>query len=301
MKRTLAAILLLLATPASAQMMATGIGGGGFGGGAAPYVGPADINGAASVYYGFRCIDTAYTGNVASIWDSATGSTTNTILTCSAGGTINETVNSIATTCASGCVVATLYDQSGANLCGGSPCDATQATNANRPAFSNALSGITAGRFGMTCGGGSVTLSSATMSSSVSQPLTILWTARKTSGSSQYRALQNNGLEVGYDGTNLTFFYSGGSYPNSAAATDNVWHAVQTTLSVALSASATYVDGSNTAHAAATGPVGLSSGSANVICASGFNGNITEIGVWSGNQSANNAALNTNVHSYWGF
>lgn len=85
-------------------------------GGAPPaYTGPGDVAGwsGAYGYWGLRCYNAAYAGNVADVWDKATGTTTHTLLTCSAGGTVNQTINSLATTCAVACVVKQLYDQVG--------------------------------------------------------------------------------------------------------------------------------------------------------------------------------------------
>src|SRR5260370_35744856 len=79
-----------------ATMLLTGVGGGG--GGA--YSGPVDINGAAYALWSTRCQSTANTGNVADVWDAATGSTPNTLITCSAGGILNtNSPTALATTC----------------------------------------------------------------------------------------------------------------------------------------------------------------------------------------------------------
>jgi hypothetical protein len=82
-------------------------GGGG-------YTGPLDVTGytSAYAYWGMRCGSTSYTGNVADVFDSATG-TIETLITCSSGGILNQTINSLATTCASSCIVKRLYDQTG--------------------------------------------------------------------------------------------------------------------------------------------------------------------------------------------
>lgn len=77
------------------------------------YNGPGDIIPGATAFWGLRCYTNAYTGNVADIWDAATGNTTETILKCSRGGAITATINPLATTCAGGCGIAKLYDQTG--------------------------------------------------------------------------------------------------------------------------------------------------------------------------------------------
>src|SRR6185312_8922435 len=103
------------------------------------YTGPLDVIGSAKLIVSVRCASTSYTGNVMDVWDSATGSTTETLITCSSGGVLNtSSPSALATTCASGCNVKTWYDQSGQTNCSGSTaCNFTQATNANRPALLN--------------------------------------------------------------------------------------------------------------------------------------------------------------------
>src|SRR5262249_30281083 len=128
------------------------------------------------VFWGFRCIDASYSGNVADIWDSATGSTTETQLTCSAGGTVNETVNPLATTCASGCNVKQITDQVGTN-CGG-PCNINQTTNANRFTLTQSFSG---GRPCATSTGHPKIMTPAPNNLTGSQPLTISWVGKQTS------------------------------------------------------------------------------------------------------------------------
>jgi hypothetical protein len=117
------------------------------GSGVVAYSGPGDIVSGALAAFGGRCYNTAYSGNMADVWDGATGSTTETLLTCSPGGTINQTVNSLATTCSVSCSIKTFYDMSGALSCGGAACDLTQATNSKRPVLiQSCLNGKICGR-----------------------------------------------------------------------------------------------------------------------------------------------------------
>lgn len=102
------------------------------------YTGPLDVISPAFYFVSVRCAATAYTGNVMDVFDAATGSTTETLITCSSGGVLNtSSPTALATTCASGCRVKTWYDQSGANNCSAAPCNFTNATNATRPALLN--------------------------------------------------------------------------------------------------------------------------------------------------------------------
>ena len=81
-----------------------------------------------SHFWGIQPVSKTYHGNVLDIWDAATGSTTETILTASPGGFLNETVNPLATTCAISCRVKEAYDQVGTT-------HMLQSNNALRPNF----------------------------------------------------------------------------------------------------------------------------------------------------------------------
>jgi hypothetical protein len=146
MRRFLFALIALVASAWAASPNLLLLGAGAGGGSGAPYVfqGIGDL-GLSSVtsYWGLRCYSTSYTGIVADIWDSATGSTTETQLTCSSGGVINQTVNILSVTCAAGCSVKTLYDQVANSTSAAS--NMTQATNANRPAFLSSGCGYSGG------------------------------------------------------------------------------------------------------------------------------------------------------------
>ena len=104
------ALILLLTTAAFAGWPSSGKRGSGGGGGG--YAGPGDIVSGATAYWSlYHCYNTAYGGNVADVYAPADAS--HTLITCTAGGTINETLQSLATTCASSCTVKEFYDQTG--------------------------------------------------------------------------------------------------------------------------------------------------------------------------------------------
>lgn len=135
----LALIYLALCAPAYAQggmMPGPGMPASAGGGG---YTGLLDVISGAKFVLSVRCASTSYTGSVMDVFDAATGSTTETLITCSSGGTLNTgSPTALATTCASGCRVKTWFDQSGNTNCSGAtPCNFTNATNANRPALLN--------------------------------------------------------------------------------------------------------------------------------------------------------------------
>lgn len=297
---------VLSAAPADAQF----IGGLGTAGFVAPlvsasYVGPLDLAGlpAVVVAYSLRCTSTNYTGNVADIWDSATGNTTETLLTCSAGGTINETVNALATTCASGCKVKTLYDQSGQNKCSAAACNLAQATNSKRPTIStNCVNGHPC----FQCSGATVVMSSSVgLTSTVTQPLAISFFAEQTGNFTANGTIFSNQLQdiqVGFGNlTNTAFIYAGTSAPTAAAA-NNAFHSIQASVNGA--SSELYVDGS--AHAVSTGINSMTSAQIlNLCAASSTNSNEltgagTEVIMFSAALStANKSALNSNQSTYW--
>jgi hypothetical protein len=149
----LLAVLVLTAflwCGAQAQVPLTHAGKGAPGGAAAcsPTC-PGDVvPGADIAWMVARCYKASYVGSHLDIVDAATGNTTGTRLQCASGGVISALVSgsactfvtgnacsALATTCASACNIVTMYDESGANLCSSAPCNATEATNASRAAY----------------------------------------------------------------------------------------------------------------------------------------------------------------------
>jgi hypothetical protein len=269
------------------------------------YAGPEDINGQPYAFWSTRCGSGSYTGNVANIWDAATGNTTETLLTCSAGGVVNQTINPLSVTCSSGCNVKTLYDQSGSNSCGGSPCDVTQSTNANRPTLNtNCQDGkicVVFSHMGNTC------LVSPNTTAVLNQPYSAT-DVEKSTDDFNYEEIWgwNLGYIADYTISGLEEFVSY-SYPGGVTGTTwNELHANQMLASSTLSS--WYVDGSaNTGLNDGTGGVGTGAplsigGDANCTTdSSSWSGDWFETGIWNGDQTANNAAMNSNQHSYWGF
>lgn len=195
----------------------------------AAYQGPGDVVSGAIAFWGFRCYNTAYAGNVADIWDSSTGSTTETQLTCSAGGTVNQTINTLATTCASGCKVKTFTDQTGNGN------TLTQATNANRPVIS--LTASTRSRIGATCtGASSLGMTGTWASGNQSQPVTITAMATRTSGTSQVILLDFNtdNIQLDFRGANIVSIFANTTFQD-ATQTDGSQHAFTTLVNGASS------------------------------------------------------------------
>lgn len=260
----------------------------------ASYTGPGDTVSFAA-WGGVRCYKASYTGNVADIWDAATGSTTQTLLTCSAGGILNETVNSLATTCASGCRVKTLYDQTGNTQCT-TACDWTQATNANRPSF---LPNTQNGRGVIRFAAGSQVLASASMTL-INQPFTISAVGgKRTAGTTSYSSFLANpasGLLFANSANNYTVF--AGSVPN-AAATDAAYHSVQAVFNG--SSSSTIIDVTTTSSMVAGG-AGFTGVASIGFYSISLTGDIFEVGISSGAMSApNQTTIGANQHGTSGY
>lgn len=276
-------------------------GGGG-------YTGPGDVVSGALAWWGLRCYNSAYAGNVAQIFDAATGNTTQTLITCSTGGVLNETINALSTTCAVACEVATLYDQSGNTNCT-TACDLTRA-HANRPTFTRTgCAGLSGTK--TWC----LTTNTATplnMSGpnwnggTIAQPYTAYcantWTnfpannacSSIETATTGYQLLTlSNGQLDAYAGTDT----------NNGTATANTWYSFQFIFNGASGAS--YVNGTSlTARNAGaqtiqnTGQVRLGTDffgdTANTL--------FVEAGVWSGGFSGGNqTSMDGNVRAYWGF
>lgn len=282
-----------------------GIGALGAHGGGGGYTGPLDLTGWSSnviAWSGLRCSKSSYTGNVADIWDASTGSTTETKLTCSTGGTINQTINNLSVTCAISCVVATLYDQTGLNGCT-TACDYTQATNANRPIFLTSCPGLSGNTYCMSWTTTSQTLRTPNSNAAHSQPWSISAVGERTSNTTTnlniWSSNTNASLILLYRNAVNSIYFSAGLFP-SVTANDNAWHTYQG-LGNATSSNITVNGSSNTVSA---GSGGLQSGVPFClgVCTYDSGGTYnTEFGVWSVDQSANFGAMNTNQKSYYGF
>lgn len=130
------AFLLTLCVSAQAQLNGGGTGFPGPGMTAsASYSGPVDVVGSPLYAYALRAISSADRGNaIINLCDDA-GANCADIATDATTGAMNNPGTLGANNCATSntCRVKTWYDRSGANSCGGSACNVTQATTANMP------------------------------------------------------------------------------------------------------------------------------------------------------------------------
>lgn len=294
-------------------------GGAGFGtpgftspaaSGGASYNGPGDIVSGALGWWGLRCYNNAYSGNVADIVDSGTGNTTGTRLQC-ASGVVSALVSGsactfvtgnacspLATTCAVACLVPTLYDQSGNSLTmvsaggGGAPTSAPKIILNNLGTLPSVQCIVSSGHWMRNAG------------ITQAQGLQISYVSNRNNNTTtlQRGVFASNGVSiyVGYSSSLATAEINAGSSADLGA-TDNAFHAYQAGFNGA--SSNLMIDG--------TANTGLSVGTAGLsgtmsICgntfAANFDGYFQEVGIWAGLFSGpNETAMNNNQRAYWGF
>lgn len=269
----------------------------------AAYSGPGNIVTGAAAWWGLRCYNSAYAGNVADVWDSATGSITETLITCSSGGIINTgSPTALATTCASGCVVKTLYDQSGALSCGGAACDLTQATNSKRPAY---IASTFGGKPGLNFVGANAQVLANATGFSFSEPFTVsivLETNGDFTGFQRYMTAATNGCGVSHS-TTATLQSLCTNLTSTAAASDSALHAVQFIQDNAGAKGAFNVDNTITALTSnvsnvPSGGLGYGGASGNFQYVTGY---VQEAGWWTSSFSVTQQTnMCHNQFLYWG-
>lgn len=266
------------------------------------YAGPGDIVSAAAFWWGLRCYNAAYAGNVADIQAPADAS--HTVLTCSAGGTINETLQALSTTCAISCTAKTLYDQSGNTNCASVACDLTNATIANRPAYT--LSCI--GSLGCLTFTGTLSqilqAAGQAPSSFCPQPLTVSLVAKRTGTFTSFNTMIGNDgavVQTGFSNSANTALVFAGSVATASAA-DSAWHAMQVVYNG--SSSIAYIDGASTGSlVAGSNGFGNKRPSIGGNQATNFStGTFGEGGFWcSAFTGGNQSSMDGNQRAYWGF
>ena len=261
--------------------------------GAPTYTGAGDIIPGWSAWWSiYHCYSNAYSGNVAAVWDGATGNTTETLITCSAGGTVNQTLHLLSVTCAVSCVVGELYDQTGNGN------HLIQATNADRPVVNlNCLNtslpcvNFTATAQGMTSAFSTASTYGSTSVVASSSSLSNLLTVNSST----------NLCLLYWSAANTWVTYGGSSI--TATATDSAWHAAQMVCNNGTSASLT-IDATTT-----TGSTGSRSWSAATALAigtdaigdAGYGNKWAEGGVYAGLvfTAGNITSLCHNQYTYW--
>ena len=261
------------------------------------YTGPGDVVSGAVAWWGLRCYNNAYSGNVADIWDSATGNTTETLLTCSSGGTINQTINALSVTCAVACKVKTLYDQSGAGDCSG-VCDLVPNVGfgSTRPVFTqNCIGSLPCMTF---ASASNIFFDSANASAGHATPTSLAAVALANSGRGGNENLVGLNYVVRYPSTASTIQDPFGT---TATASDDAFHVV---IYFGNNGATFNIDGSNGSSNSVGGVPAISAAAYNIANSNTGNtldGKISELGFWpvlfTGTQVTN---MCHNMFSYWG-
>jgi hypothetical protein len=268
---------------------------------------PGDLGfGAVTAWVGFRCWQYAYSGNVADIWDSATGSATETLITCSNGNLVATSPTAIATTCAVACSVKTLYDQTAGNNCTSATCNVTeQGAVANWPIFKyqSASCGTNSGLSCMQCPTTpTVTpLQSATALTSTAQTFYMSIVFYDSTSSIQDYATNGASQAIQHGNpANTARITDNATNSATVTATDSVWHALQGTFAGASSVidlDGTVTTGLTVGTSAASGKFTLCSSTS---AGSPMVGYIAEYGMWPSTSTFSNSTMTTNQQSFYG-
>lgn len=213
-----------------AQVPMTGAGKG-VPGGTVGYQGPGDIVSGATAWWGLRGYNAAYVGNAANICTPLDAVCLD--VTIVAGALNTTTLGTLAcNNLTTICTIKTLYDQSGTNSCGGSPCNLAQATIASRPTYvapgaANGCPTTTLSCMSFVSGVASLTNAGF---GSISQPFSISLLFNRTANQAQYQNyFVGSDASHGIFGENVanSIFMSVGVSLATATAADAVFHAGQ--------------------------------------------------------------------------
>lgn len=265
------------------------------------YSGPGDKVSGASMWWGLRGYNAAFSGTVATICDGATGLVC-VSATWSGGVLTIPLVGGVAcNNTVAICDVSSLVDQTGNGF------TLSQATNSKRPTLvvPGAANGCPTTAFPCmtflnTSAQVLVTASGPTLTP---QPFSGAFVGIRTGNTAAPNTAMGTGptLVMGWNSTANLLRITAGT-PQTIAGNDNSWHAAQGIWSNSVGSlsadgsTTTANNGPNVANAVAWA-MGCSSTSA--VCLAG---NLVEAGVWPIAFSAQNISdLNSNAHTYWGF
>lgn len=265
----------------------------------AGYTGPGDAVPSAAMWWGLRGYNTAFTGNVANICDSATGLVCADV-TWSGTALVMPTIGGVACNNVGNiCKVKILYDQTGNGF--------HLNNNARAVGTWPTLTLSCIGTFPcMTFTSASSQCLNSTGNFSQAGPTSMEFVGARTANfTTAQRAISlASGIgsrNVGWT-TSASTLGGGGGLPSLGSIADSAFHAAQFVLNDA--ASSSNADGTS-ASGTVTGTIGSATAGfgGNQICTAQFiDGQLTEGGVWPVAFSAGNITdLNTNAHSYWGF
>lgn len=256
------------------------------------YVGPGDVQ-TFKAWYGFRGYSNATVGSPCVDIIRASDSAIQTFSILATGAL--ETASIATFLSATTGKISKIYDQTQTGW------DLVQGTDAARPAYTASAVGSLPG---MTLAAGQQ-LINASAFPTLAQPFSVSYVAERTGAltSASNVISGNNGasnVQIGFGAlANKALLYA--NTITNAAANDNAFHAIQAVANG--SSSSIYVDGTLTSSLN-PGPTTfggtISLGAVGAIL-NPLTGAILEAGIAAGNQSANNSAVNSNQHTYWGF
>lgn len=269
-----------------------GSAGGGGGGG---FTGAGDVVSGAAGWWGLQAYNGAYaTGSnpAIDIVKASDGSALQTINILSTGYLDVATINALGYAVK----VKKLYDQTGNGV------HMSQATLANMPTLTlSALGSLP----GITFDNSSQQFLAASGNTGTSLPLWISSVSKQTGGFGALASVLKHstaGQNIGYDASSNFYEFSGNLV--TATAAGGTVYAAQCFISGAGSGDSIYLNGSLTGSLNA----GTTNMSGNVELGGDLGGQnlagiIFEIGIWSGDKTASNSAMNTNQHSAsrWNF
>lgn len=291
-------LVLALALPLPAQILSPILFGKSAAGGA--YAGMGDVTTSNVVAaWGLRAYSAATRGNkLVNVCDAADAHCADILSNATTGSAVVPSSNPDCT--GSACTIKIFYDLSGQTHCGAAACDLSQATIASRATLIvNCLGTRVCAR---RAGGSAIPAQSSSVIDTALQPYTISVVVARTGAFTTNQGviyLTNNGGDIEFNNTNDTAFMYAGLVA-TATATNTTTHAFQAMFND--TASNFYIDGVANTVAASSSGYGNAGGMTLMSSgATALTGNLFEAAVWAGDQSASNAGMNSNQHSYWGF
>ncbi len=271
----------------------------------ASYSGPGDVQ-AFSVWWGLRAYTLATAGTKsANICNSGDANCAD-INTLANGNFDVATATGAPLNCGGAggtCTVKTLYDKTGNLLCTGSvACDITNSTIATRPTLVLNCLGT------LPCLGLSSTqtlITTTSLVSSMTQIYSVYGVGNRTGGTTSFSDITSNSgatnVQMGFGTSANTAAMYAGNVATKTSVADNSFHNI---ISIFNGVSSTlYADGSSSTVDAGTGATGTGKFCITGIgcTGNGLTGQVVEAGWKNSDITSVLSALNSNVHSYWGF
>lgn len=264
------------------------------------YTGPLDVVSSAWMWGGLRAASTADRGNkLINLCDNAGANCADASSDATTGNLVVTSRGSDACATADDCLIHTIYDRSGSTNCSSAACDLANSTAAKMPTLKhNCVNGTL---FCAVCTGANSTVLFNTSNSAQAQPLMFVSFWDRTAVAQSYvLGSLGNTLFGSANAASLAALFLGNSFIQPSAS-DNSFHSIIGSGNGASSLLA--VDGTSTSGNAGTNAINANNLE---LCASdsagssGFTGNVTEIGVWTGTFSgAQITNMCHNARLYW--